>query len=29
VLETFLASDENRTITGQSIVCDTGGHMLG
>jgi 3-oxoacyl-[acyl-carrier protein] reductase len=25
----FLASDESRTITGQSIVCDAGGYMLG
>ena len=28
-LAVFLASDESRTITGQSIVCDAGGYMLG
>jgi 3-oxoacyl-[acyl-carrier protein] reductase len=28
-LALFLASDESRTITGQSIVCDAGGYMLG
>ncbi len=28
-LALFLASDESRTITGQSIVVDAGGHMLG
>ena len=28
-LALFLASDESRTITGQSIVCDAGSHMLG
>ena len=28
-LALFLASDESRTITGQSIVCDAGGYLLG
>ncbi|TMK64670.1 MAG: SDR family oxidoreductase [Actinobacteria bacterium] len=28
-LAVFLASDERRTITGQSIICDAGGYMLG
>jgi len=28
-LAVFLASDESRTITGQSIICDAGGYMLG
>jgi NAD(P)-dependent dehydrogenase (short-subunit alcohol dehydrogenase family) len=28
-LALFLASDESRTITGQSILCDAGGYMLG
>ena len=28
-LALFLASDESRTITGQSIVVDAGGQMLG
>ncbi len=28
-LALFLASDESRTITGQSVVCDAGGQMLG
>ena len=28
-LALFLSSDESRTITGQSIVCDAGSHMLG
>ena len=28
-LAVFLASEESRTITGQSIVCDAGGQMLG
>jgi NAD(P)-dependent dehydrogenase (short-subunit alcohol dehydrogenase family) len=28
-LAVFLASDESRTITGQSIVCDAGAYMLG
>jgi 3-oxoacyl-[acyl-carrier protein] reductase len=28
-LALFLASDESRTITGQSIICDAGGYMLG
>ncbi len=28
-LALFLASDESRTITGQSIIVDAGGHMLG
>jgi len=28
-LALFLASDESRTITGQSMVCDAGGYMLG
>ena len=28
-LALFLSSDESRTITGQSVVCDAGGYMLG
>ena len=28
-LALFLASDESRTITGQSINCDAGGYMVG
>jgi NAD(P)-dependent dehydrogenase (short-subunit alcohol dehydrogenase family) len=28
-LALFMASDESRTITGQSVVVDAGGHMLG
>jgi enoyl-[acyl-carrier-protein] reductase (NADH) len=28
-LALFLASDESRTITGQSINCDAGGYMIG
>jgi NAD(P)-dependent dehydrogenase (short-subunit alcohol dehydrogenase family) len=28
-LALFLASDESRTITGQSIICDAGGYLLG
>jgi len=28
-LALFLASDESRTITGQSVVVDAGGYMLG
>jgi NAD(P)-dependent dehydrogenase (short-subunit alcohol dehydrogenase family) len=28
-LAVFLASDESRTITGQSFICDAGGYMLG
>jgi enoyl-[acyl-carrier-protein] reductase (NADH) len=28
-LAVFLASDESRTITGQSIIVDAGGVMLG
>ena len=28
-LALFLASDESRTITGQSILVDAGGYMLG
>ena len=28
-LALFMASDESRTITGQSVLCDAGGYMLG